>query len=66
LPNSIIKGTGEAQGIKRIFITNSVGQVIREVTPLRSKSVTPGVGLGPKEIPPPSEDIKLLNFVFGS
>ncbi|MBK7376830.1 MAG: hypothetical protein KAY50_06480 [Chitinophagaceae bacterium] len=57
--NSVLKGS---EG--RIFITNSGGKVIWDITKDRAKSVIPGQGFGAK-IAPTTEQLNLLKKVWG-
>ncbi|MEK6749237.1 MAG: hypothetical protein AABY83_08530, partial [Pseudomonadota bacterium] len=56
-PNSAIPSTGSS-----IWITDSNGNVVVDVTPLRAKDVTPGSGFGPKRVPT-NEELKLWENV---
>ena len=58
--NSVVKG-----GQGRIFITNSEGKVILDITKDRVKSVIPGRGFGPK-VTPTQEQLNLLKQVWGN
>ena len=57
-PNSAIKGNGN-----RVFITDKNGHVILDITTKRTKTVVPGVGLGPKRLPT-EQEIKILGLVL--
>ena len=57
--NSVLKGS---QG--RIFITNSEGQIIWDVTKDRAKQVFPGIGFGDK-FAPTQEHLDLIKKVWG-
>ncbi len=62
--NSVFKGAGEEQGIQRAFVTNKTGEVIKDITPERTKIITPGRGATAKISPPPAEDKAILERLF--
>jgi hypothetical protein len=64
-PNTAMKGAGEAQGIRRAFVTNQAGQVIKDITPERTKIIIPGKGEAGKINPSPREDQQILKRLFG-
>jgi hypothetical protein len=59
-PNSAVKS--EAPG--RVFVTDSQGQVILDITAERVKSVTPRQGFGEKRRPTP-EELDLIRQLWG-
>jgi hypothetical protein len=50
---------------RRVYVTNSNGEVILDITEDRVKPVTPGVGFGPKR-PPSPEELDLINKLHGA
>jgi hypothetical protein len=59
-PNSVLKGS---QG--RIYITNSEGEVIWDITIQRAKPVTPGVGFTGEKMLPTKQQLNFLNQIWG-
>ena len=58
--NSILRGQGG-----RVYVTDSQGRVIWDITRTRVKPVIPGRGFGPKRAPT-AEELKWIDDIFGS
>lgn len=58
-PNSVVKSTGPG----RIFVTDTQGRVILDITAERVKPVTPGVRFGDKR-PPTLEELELIKKLW--
>ncbi len=59
-PNSAVKSTGPG----RIFVTDTEGRVILDITADRVKPVTPGTGFGDKRLPT-LEELELIKKLWG-
>ncbi len=64
IENLIIDENKNYSPIKRAYLTNSSGEVIKDITEKRTKPVTPGLGFGKRIIPPSEEDLKILNRLY--